>query len=247
MVDNDQYWDQLISQGLRFLQEQNNDAAAAVLKKGSFDVEHSYHDSWRWGTDYWALILYLRYRDYMALGEKKEQVERDIMSALVTFQKESRDLLSTVSIRQLAEEPAEWKDVLPFQKAAEDAEIFMSEGSYDCAFDRVYTAFSDYIRHLLTEHGVHFETDDSMSALLTKLHEHYCSHAQQPDAGDRIRTILLSTEGFIDTIDRLRNNTAALPDGQLYGKLLEKREAQLAIDLLNSLVDYIEDVEKEQS
>ena len=53
----------------------------------------------------------------MALGEKKEQVERDIMSVLVTFQKGSRDLLSTVSIHPLAEQSIDGKDDLPFQKA----------------------------------------------------------------------------------------------------------------------------------
>ena len=57
MTDNKQYWDQLISKGLRFLQDQSNDSAAAVLKKATFDVEHRYHDSWRWGTDYWDLIF----------------------------------------------------------------------------------------------------------------------------------------------------------------------------------------------
>ena len=120
MTDNKQYWDQLISKGLRFLQDQSNDAAAAVLKKATFDVEHRYHDSWRWGTDYWDLILHLKYRDYMALGDNKEQAEKDIMSALVTFEKGSRDLLSTVSIRPLVEENMDWTEALPLQKAAED-------------------------------------------------------------------------------------------------------------------------------
>ena len=52
MKEKTQYWNQLISKGIRLLQEQNTDAAAAVLEKATFDVEHSYHDSWRWGTDY---------------------------------------------------------------------------------------------------------------------------------------------------------------------------------------------------
>ena len=120
MTDNKQYWEQLISKGLRFLKDQSNDAAAAVLKKATFDVEHRYHDSWRWGTDYWDLVLYLKYGDYMALGDSKEQVEKDIMSALVTFEKGSRDLLSTVSIRPLVEQNMDWTEALPLQKAAED-------------------------------------------------------------------------------------------------------------------------------
>ena len=244
MAENNQYWNQLISKGLRFLQEQNNDAATAVLKKADFDVEHTYHDSWRWGTDYWALVLYLKSRDFKTLGEKKEQVERDIMSALVTFQKGSKDLLSTVSIRPLVEQDIEWKDVLPFQKAAEDAEHFIRDGSYDNAFDRIHTAFFDYVKHILTEHDVRFETDESVYALLTKLHGYYCTHIRLSYTGDRIRTILLSTGDLMDTINESKNNaTAANPDGQL----IEKREAQLAVDLINSIVDYIDDIEKELS
>ena len=90
----------------------------------------------------------------MALGEKKEQVERDIMSALVKFQKGSKDLLSTVSIRQLAEQDLEREEDLAFRKAVEDADLFIREGSYDHAFDRIHTAFSDYIKHILTHPAV---------------------------------------------------------------------------------------------
>lgn len=244
MADNNQYWNQLISKGCSFLQEQNNDAAAAVLRKASFEVEHTYHDSWRWGTDYWALAFYIKYRDYMALGEKKDWVERDIMSALVSFQKGSRDLLSTVSIRPLAEQSIDEKDALPFQKAAEDAERFIREGNYENAFDLIYTAFSGYIRHIITEHGVYFESDESMHELLVKLHEYYCLRIRPSDAGDGIKDILLSAGGFLDKINELRNNTTAADSD---GQLLEKREAQLAVSLINSIVDYIDDVEKELS
>ena len=244
MAEKNQYWNQLISKGLNYLQEQNNDNAVAVLKKAAFDLEHSYHDSWRWGTDYWALILNLKYRDYMALGEKKEQVERDIMSALVKFQKGSKDLLSTVSIRQLAEQDLEREENLAFRKAVEDADLFVREGSYDQAFDRIYAAFSDYIRHILTAHDVHFETDESVYALLVKLQGCYSSRIEPSNVGARIRAIFLSTGELMDTINELRNSiTAVHPDGQL----IEKRNAQLAAGLANSIIDYIEDVEKELS
>ena len=242
MEENTQYWNQLISKGIRLLQEQNNDAAAAVLKQAAFDVEHTYHDSWRWGTDYWELVLYLKRGEYTALGDKKEQLEKDIMSALVTLQKGSRDLLSTVSIRQAVEQDIEWEEVLPFQKAAEDAELFIRDGRYDFAIDRIHTAFSDYVRHILTKHGMHFEAEDSLTTLLTKLHVYYCSHIQPTDAGDRIKTILQSTGEITNTINELKsNNAAAHQDGQLIGK----REAQLAVSLINSIVDYIDDIESE--
>lgn len=47
----------------------------------------------------------------------------------------------------------------------------------------------------------------------------------------------------MDTINELRNSIAAVhPDGQLI-----KREAQLAMGMADSVVDYIEDIEKELS
>lgn len=231
MTENKQYWEQLISNGVRYLQEQNNDDTAAVLQKADFDVEHTYHDSWRWGTDYWALILSLRKRDYEALGDNKDQVERDIMSALVTFQKGSRDLLSTVTIRLAPEESVErsmglsteqnmergeGKRELPIQRAAKDAEQLMREGRYDLAFDCIYSAFSNYLRQVRTKQDGPFETDD------------------------RTGIILQSAGKIFDTLNESRhNNTAAHPDGQM----LEKREAQLAIGLASSIVDYIEAAE----
>ena len=122
MAENNQYWKQLIYNGVRYLQEQSNDTAAAILKKATFDVEHTYHDSWRWGTDYWELVLHLKHSDYAALGDRKEQVERDIMSALVTLQKGSRDLLSTVTIRPAIVQDLDWKgdNMLTFRYATED-------------------------------------------------------------------------------------------------------------------------------
>ena len=90
MTENNQYWNQLISDGIRSLLEQKNDVAAAVLKNADFDVEHTYHDSWRWGTDYWELVLNLKNKDYMALGDRKDQVERDGLEGCDPFSEGSR-------------------------------------------------------------------------------------------------------------------------------------------------------------
>lgn len=217
MTEKIQYWNQLISKGISFLQEQNNDAAAAVLKKAAFDVEHTYHDSWRWGTDYWALIFYLKKIDYMDLGDKKDQIEKDIMSALVPFQKGSRDLLSTVSIRQAVEEDVDWTEARPFRNAIEDAEIFLREGRYDYAFDRIQTAFSDYIKQA--------DLEDRARAILRS-------------AGEIIDTI--NELRNFDTIKESENtDTSAQPDRQLIGK----REAQFAIDLANAIVEYTDGID----
>ena len=54
------------------------------------------------------------------------------------------------------------------------------------------------------------------------------------------KTILRSAGGMINAVNELRNNnTIAHPNGQL----IQRREAQLVIRLVNVVVDYIEDVE----
>ena len=61
-------------------------------------------------------------------------------------------------------------------------------------------------------------------------------YIQQNDVGDRTKAILLSTGGILDAINEARNdNTAANTDGQL----VEKREAQLAVGLINTIAEYV--------
>ena len=71
-----------------------------------------------------------------------------------------------MSIRPVVEQIMDWNDVIPFQKAAEDAELLMREGKYDIAVDRVLTALSDYTKHLLAEHDVPSDEDDRVRTIL---------------------------------------------------------------------------------
>lgn len=53
--------------------------------------------------------------------------------------------------------------------------------------------------------------------------------------------ILRSAGGMVTTVNELRNNnTVAHPNGNL----IQKREAQLVIRLVNAIIDYVEDIEK---
>lgn len=46
---------------------------------------------------------------------------------------------------------------------------------------------------------------------------------------------------MVTTVNELRNNnTVAHPNGNL----IQKREAQLVIRLVNAIIDYVEDIEK---
>lgn len=355
MSDYNQYWKRLVSTGLRFLQEQGNADAVAVIKNASLDVDFNNHDNWNGGIDYWDLVFRLKYQDYKVLGDKKDVIEGEIQEVLGQFHTDGRDRLANVIIQPALEQYIDWNAVLPktkdstinliqeeqkmlidiatgglsfkeegveetyqkrhqmildiadragfdypvtantlvewwgevkgmqhysdrreyisqmfsplinmlresednrstvsfqqiagrsgiVQKAVEDAELFIREGKYDSAVDRVHTAFHGYLRQLLTEHGEAFGPEDGLPALYSKLHCYYSIAIIPTDVGDRVKTILRSAGGMINAINELRNNnTIAHPNG----RLIQAREAQLVIRLVNAVVDYIEDVEKQ--
>ena len=357
MFEIEPYWKALVSTGLRFLQEKGNTDAVAVIKNSILALELNSHDNWNGGIDYWDLAFQLKYRDFTALGDKKDTVEGDILAALEQFHTDERERIANVIIRPVIEQYIDWKAVLPVtkestiqliqeeqkmltdvatgklsfkedgaeamyqelhqkilaianragfdypvtanslaewwtevkdlthysdrrgyisrmfsplirflresddcdngvsfqqiatrsgivQKAVEDATVFIREGRYESAVDRVHTAFHGYLRQLLTEHSEPFGVDDSLSALYSKLHGFYSSSIQPADVGERVKTILRSAGGMINTVNELRNNnTIAHPNGQL----IQAREAQLVIRLVNAVVDYIEDIERSLS
>jgi HEPN domain-containing protein len=122
----------------------------------------------------------------------------------------------------------------------EDAEVFIRDGRYDSAVDRIHTAFHGYLRAVLDEHNVDYQPTDSLTSLYNKLHTCYETIIQPADVSARVKTILRSAGGMVQSVNELRNNnTIAHPNGQL----IEKREAQLVIKLVNAVMDYIETVE----
>ena len=92
MSEYNQYWKKLVSIGLRFLQEQGNTDAVAVIKNATLDVDLNNHDNWNGGIDYWDLIFHLKYRDYIAIACKKDKIEEDILTALEKFHMNGSEL-----------------------------------------------------------------------------------------------------------------------------------------------------------
>ncbi len=123
-------------------------------------------------------------------------------------------------------------------KAIDDAEVFMSDGKYDSAFDRVHTAFHGYLRKKLDDLGESYEESDTLNQLYNKLHGYVSTHITTDIAG-LIKTTLRSASGVINSINELRNrHSLAHPNNEL----ISAREAQLCIRLVKELSDYIEKV-----
>lgn len=123
-------------------------------------------------------------------------------------------------------------------KAIEDAEIFMRDGKYDSAFDRVHTAFHGYLRKKLDDLKEPYEESDTLSQLYNKLHTYVGSHIATDQSGI-IKTTLRSASGIISSINDLRNKySLAHPNASI----ITPRESELCIRIVKDLTDYIEKV-----
>lgn len=125
------------------------------------------------------------------------------------------------------------------EKAIADAELFMTQGKYDSAFDRVHTAFHGYLRKILDNKKVDYEESDTLSQLYTKLHTKINVEIGSSSIADLIKTTLRSASGIISSMNDLRNrHSLSHPNNNL----LDKREAEMVIALIKIVSDYINKV-----
>lgn len=173
---------------------------------------------------------------YMAHPAERQQYISELFSPLINTLRDSAESDDNINFQQAAAR----SDIV--LKAVEDAEVFIREGKYDSAVDRIHTAFHGYLRQLLIEHDIACGTGEGLPVLYSKLHGQYSRVIQPSEIGERVKSILRSGSGMINTINELRNNnTIVHPNGHL----IQKREAKLVIRLVNAIMDYIEDIEND--
>lgn len=124
-------------------------------------------------------------------------------------------------------------------KAISDAELFMQQGKYDSAFDRIHTAFHGYLRKVLDNKGVSYEESDTLSQLYTKLHDKIESEISSPDIAELVKKTIRSSSGSIAAINEMRNKHSLVHPNT---SILDKREALFAIKIVKDVTDYINEV-----
>lgn len=210
--------------GVEEAYKRRHSSICRASEKAGFDYPVSCESLSEWWLQVRGISSYADRRKYIT----------DLFAPLLKLLRESDDSVA-IDFSQIASR----SDTI--KKAVEDSMIFVREGQYESAVDRIHTALHGYLRELLTEHQVVYGNDDSLSALYNKLHEFYGNNIQPQDVATRIKTIVRSGAGIINSVNELRNNnTIAHPNGEL----IQKREAMLVIRLLNVIVDYIEEIEK---
>lgn len=112
-MENTLYWKDLVSTALRLCQEQGDGDAVSVIKNGSFSLEFNAHDNWNGGINYWDIVFQMKYRDYVALGDRKDSVEATLLSAIEQLHVDGSNRIANVIIRPLIERFLDWNAILP--------------------------------------------------------------------------------------------------------------------------------------
>lgn len=124
-------------------------------------------------------------------------------------------------------------------QAISDAELFMKEGKYNSAFDRVHTAFHGYLRKTLYDMNVLYEESETLSQLYNKLHAKIITHISSPHIAGLVKTLIRSASGIISSVNDIRNkHSLAHPNEEI----IAEREALLAIRIIGDLSDYIDSI-----
>jgi len=124
-------------------------------------------------------------------------------------------------------------------KAIADAELLMSHGKFDSAFDRVHTAFHGYLRKILDNKRIAYEESETLNQLYNKLHTNISSNISSTPIAELVRSCLRSSSGAIASINDMRNRHSLSHPNET---LLQNREAEFAIKLVKCLSEYINNV-----
>ena len=123
------------------------------------------------------------------------------------------------------------------ERALSDAEALILSSGPTSSVDRVHTALHGYLEALCRDASIPYETDSSMTVLFKKLRE---AHPKLRPVGPRatdITKILRASSSILDALDPVRNRASvAHPNEQL----LEPAEAMLVINIVRTLLHYID-------
>ncbi len=182
-------------------------------------------------VDWWIVI-----RDTPSYAARTSQINQMFESILQPIRESAEEIqahsvdFSSISCRTQA-----------INQSINDAKVFMREGFFSSAVDRIHTAFHAYLRDLLDVHGVAYVEGDTLQQLYSKLHKCYETEIEPQEVADLIKTAVRSGSGIVSSISEIRNrHTVSHPNSNL----IQQREALLVISMVKCIVDYLEEVEK---
>lgn len=197
-----------------------------IAQRAGFDYPISYNSLVEWWNEA---------KQYVHYGERRAYLS-ELFSPIIEELRDASDKAECVDFETIASKTQ------AIGKAIDDANLFIREGKYDSALDRIHSAVHGYVRATLLEHDIEYAESDTLAQLYTKLHRFYEQSIQPPEVAELIKTAIRSASGIISSLNDLRNrHTVSHPNATL----IRQREALLMLRLVSALIDYIETVDRE--
>ena len=123
------------------------------------------------------------------------------------------------------------------ERAIGDVEALIQTSDAVSGVDRIHTTLHGYLRAVCDVENIVYSKDDSMTKLFKLLRQH---HSALQDLGSRsqdIERILQSSASIMDALNPIRNNASVAHPNE---DLLNKEEAMLVINIVRSLLHYLD-------
>ncbi|MEA5532407.1 abortive infection family protein [Crocosphaera sp. XPORK-15E] len=123
------------------------------------------------------------------------------------------------------------------ERTIRDVEALIQTSDAVSGVDRIHTTLHGYLRAACKVENIVYCKDDSMTKLFKLLRQH---HPALQDLGPRsqdIERILKSSASIMDVLNPIRNNASVAHPNE---DLLNKEEAMLVINIVRSLLHYLD-------
>jgi hypothetical protein len=122
------------------------------------------------------------------------------------------------------------------ERAITDMEVLISSSGAVSGVDRIHTVFHGYLRAICTQSNIEYGVGDNIVKLFKLLrHKHPKLQNSQIHSMDRL---LQSFAGILDSLNPIRNDASMAHPNE---NLLESDEALLVIDVVRTLLRYLDE------
>lgn len=122
------------------------------------------------------------------------------------------------------------------ERVISDVEILLSKSGSVSGVDRIHAAFHAYLRLVCERSEISTCKDDSITKLFKLLCQQHSSFRKSSNHSD-INRLLKSFAGIIDSLNPIRNRASTAHPSE---NLLEEEEAALYIDVIRTLLVYLD-------
>lgn len=212
-----------------------------ALKRSEMYIEYtSIYSKIQWNT--FSAIFHIKaFVDDLHILESNKNTLLEVAAKI--FGRNSNYILTNVEIDILVEshEIIDFKVLgksVTIQKTIKDAELFMANGSYSSAVDRIHTTMHGYLRWKLDILQIEHIESDTIIQLYSKIHNQILIDSDE-NLSKVIKTALRSASGVIDSINTARNKYSLSHPNK---EIISEVEAKLLISLGKSILEYLENV-----